>query len=583
MESRLVHVNGPRNTTADQAGAELSVALDHVDGERLAREVIQDYPYPLAATYQRAFQVSDGVVVHDYLLDLFEVALKYCASIAISQYVADQLGDSRINASLRELERPSLGHWLGWLRDILDLYRRKNHPLRIPELGTFCSQKTTGELPAAATALRRIMVDRMGSTGGESNATAITPLQFFQLLVEYRNKLAHGVHAGPNEKRRVAEILKPALRALLQGMHFLADYPLVYVRRVEADEGDGPADSLRFAHFLTSLSSNAPWEMENPRVSGEHERARRDRLYLLDKEGDFHPLLSVHPLLIFRYCENCNREQVFLLNDGSSNSSDYLSYQCTHHFRPTEVVDDMRLLLQGLQSRNGSSAETMVSAISPTATDVVSPTRNDAAVDVSTPDITKAVAVEAGSEVDAADGQVSAGPSDDAAVAREAVVLADDPAKTEPLQTADAALATKTNSTELATNIETSTPQKRRRSNRKTSGPVKPPDEHADHESAELSDDAPAEINTAPQVSTTPRRAMKSPTLALWISLLFPGAGHLYAGQVKKGLILFALSLVAWMLVGGIGWPGLIVVAAVYYYAVTNAVAAVERVNQGTT
>lgn len=558
------------------------MALDHVDGERLAREVIQDYPYPLAATYQRAFQVSEGVVVHDYLLDLFEVALKYCASIAISQYVADQLGDPRTNASLRELERPSLGHWLGWLRDILDLYRRKNHPLRVPELGTFCSQKTTGEPPAAATALRRIMVDRMGSTGGESNATAITPLQFFQLLVEYRNKLAHGVHAGPNEKRRVAEILKPALRALLQGMHFLADYPLVYIRRVEADEADGPTDTLRFAHFLTSLSGISPWEMENPRVSGEHERARRDRLYLLGKEGDFHPLVSVHPLLIYRYCENCSREQVFLLNDGSSNSSDYLSYQCTHHFRPTEVVDDMRLLLQGLQSRNGSGAETVVSASSPTVTNVTSPPPDVAAVDVSTPGMTKVVAVGAGSEVDAVDGRGSPSPFDDAAVAREAVVLADDPPKAEPLQTADAALAAQTNSTELAPNTETSTPQKRRRSTRKTSPAAKPPGEHADHESAELSDDAHAEINAALQGSTAPRRAVKSEFLALWISLFFPGTGHLYAGQVKKGLILFALSVVAWMLVGGIGWPGLIVVTAVYYYAVTNAVATVERVNQGT-
>ncbi|HKC75165.1 MAG TPA: AAA family ATPase, partial [Chloroflexota bacterium] len=40
--------------------------------------------------------------------------------------------------------------------------------------------------------------------------------------------------------------------------------------------------------------------------------------------------------------------QAFVLNARNDRALDYLSYQCTHHFNPTEYVDDVRLLLEGL-------------------------------------------------------------------------------------------------------------------------------------------------------------------------------------------------------------------------------------------
>src|SRR5580765_920467 len=110
--------------------------VDQLDVEQLDNQIRGNYPYPLAATYHRAYYGSPDLdEIHEYLLDLFEVTLKYLAAIMMSQYFAEQVNDPRTNKTLLALERPSLGHWQGWLRDILALYRRQRRPLRLPELG----------------------------------------------------------------------------------------------------------------------------------------------------------------------------------------------------------------------------------------------------------------------------------------------------------------------------------------------------------------------------------------------------------------------------------------------------------------
>lgn len=319
--------------------------LEPIDADRLAEEVSRRYPYPLAATYHRAyFEAIERDEAHDYLLDLFELTLKYTATIVLSQYFADDPHDPRINASLLSLQRPSLGHWLGWLRDILELYRRERRPLRIPELATALNQKNNSDLHRASSTLRQIMTERMGYDGGGRNAASTTPLQFFQLLVEYRNKLAHGVRAGRHDREQVATILLPALRELFAALSFLADYRLVYVNEVKVEWSGGQAGSYLFAHQVTYLTGDRPRVSQKPQILP-NAPARAREVYLLDKTAEFQPLLSLHPFLILRYCEHCNREQVFVLNLSTETAADYLSYPCTHHFSPTEYLDDMRSIL----------------------------------------------------------------------------------------------------------------------------------------------------------------------------------------------------------------------------------------------
>ena len=85
---------------------------EELEAERLESTIRTRYPYPLAATFIRAYyQAPEPVLALDYLMNLYEVALKYLTSILLAQYFHDQLDDARINQSLLALQRPSLGHY----------------------------------------------------------------------------------------------------------------------------------------------------------------------------------------------------------------------------------------------------------------------------------------------------------------------------------------------------------------------------------------------------------------------------------------------------------------------------------------
>ncbi len=319
---------------------------DQFDTQQLEEEIKRRYPYPLAATFHRAYgSAGDDDESHDYLLDLFEVALKYCASIALSQYFTDAHSDPKISRDLLALQRPSLGHWQGWLRDILSFYRREGRQLLIPELDAFYTYRDTGPLLHAYSSLRKLMVDRM-QYGGGRNLGVATPRDFFELVGDYRNRLAHGARPSRPDRERVAHIMAPAVLHLLGMMRPLADYPLVYVSDVRLWPGSTPQKPY-YNHHYTNLTGDRHYTSRQPKRI-DHIAAYPKQLYLLAKEDDFQPILSLHPFFIFRHCESCNQEQAFVLNESRERTLDYVSYQCTHHFSPTEYLDYMQSLIGNL-------------------------------------------------------------------------------------------------------------------------------------------------------------------------------------------------------------------------------------------
>ena len=314
------------------------------DVEKIDEEIVDRYPYPLVATYDRAFfQAPDPAEAHEYLLDLFEVTLKYFTTIAVAQYFHDHAREPKINRDLLDLQRPSLGHWHGWLRDILALYRREGRTLVIPELDAFYRKKHDGAILNASKNLSRLMAT-MGYGAPIGDPSGVSTEQFVELLVGYRNRLAHGARSSTHDRAAVADLLLPALRQLYSQMGVIAEYRLVYIRSVTLEfDQEGPH---RYRHVVTYLTGQTPRAAPNPTLL---EEAYPDKqLYVLDRTSEFRPLLSLHPFFIFAHCVSCNREQTFVLNMSDANSQDYLGYQCTHHFSPTEYLDYMHHLLEEL-------------------------------------------------------------------------------------------------------------------------------------------------------------------------------------------------------------------------------------------
>jgi ABC-type multidrug transport system ATPase subunit len=321
------------------------IATDEFD--RIDAEIGDHYPYPLVATYDRAlFQAPDPSEAHEYLIDLVEMTLKYLAAIAMAQYFRDGVPDATINRDLKGLERPSLGQWQGWLRDILRFYQHDDRAL-IVQVGTLYRKRHGGAMPLAAQGLSRVSAS-MGSGAPVHAAATVSTQQFFDILIEYRNRLAHGATPSAYDRANVTQFLAPAMRQLYSEMSFLAAYRLAYVRSVavEFDPGGATAAQHRYRHLITYLIGASPRASATPRIGDAPFPDKQ--LYLLDTSDGFSPLLSLHPFLVFAHCASCNREQVFVLNATSASAQDYLGYQCTHHMRPTEYLDYMQRLLKQL-------------------------------------------------------------------------------------------------------------------------------------------------------------------------------------------------------------------------------------------
>lgn len=321
--------------------------------DNLEQEIGRRYPYPLAATFHRAFQdAADDEECHDYLLDLFEVTVKYCATLALSQYFADGAPDPDVNKTLYALKRPSLGHWQGWLRDVLAFYRRGNNALLIPELDDFYTLRDRSELPTFYKSLRQLMrrlvSDPRAYTDTGGGDSVVAPKQFFELLGEYRNLLAHGARPNRPDRERMAGVLMPAMLYIFRLLAFVADYPLIYISEVRMTPSSTRL-SPSYDHYYVNLAGDRPIRSRHPKtlntIAGDPQK-----LYVLSKNQPFEPMLNMHPILIFRYCEGCGREQAFVLNESKDNVVDYLSYQCTHHFSPTEYLDQVSMLLRNINA-----------------------------------------------------------------------------------------------------------------------------------------------------------------------------------------------------------------------------------------
>ncbi len=320
--------------------------IDPSDIDRIDADIRARYPYPLAATFYRAYyDAPDLSTIHEYLLDLFEVTLKYCAAIALAQYVKDGGIDPALNKSLQDLQRPSLGHWQGWLREILRLYGKQHRALLVPELGAIYTQKNTTEIYRATLALRELMTQQMDYRGDGGNPSSITTQQFFELLGSYRNKLAHGARLNSYTKERVANILMPAMRELFVLLAPLADYRLVYISEVKLAVGPIRHGPRHYDHVLTYLVGDRQRVSRVPKTLDEDQTVDPKQLYLLAKNEDFHPILSLHPFLIYQYCDRCSNEQAYVLNMSRENDLTYLSYQCAHQFSVTGLLNDLLMVI----------------------------------------------------------------------------------------------------------------------------------------------------------------------------------------------------------------------------------------------
>jgi hypothetical protein len=198
-------------------------------------------PYPIAYAYQQVLDEDAPDRCFRSCVRAFIATLKYCSMACVGEYLehvrSGAGGDPQLNEQIRaQLFRPSLGHWNGFLRDIL-AYRR--------------AQVTSGSDFFAD-------LDRAYFGGGEKPKTTAGQ-KAINLLIGIRNEWFHPViEPEAHELPRVLAETRQALDTLLAELSFLADYPLV-VR-----DPDAANQILTLRGPDLAACTSAPWDRSGP-------------------------------------------------------------------------------------------------------------------------------------------------------------------------------------------------------------------------------------------------------------------------------------------------------------------------------
>ena len=165
-----------------------------------------EYPYPIAHTYSAFLGTAEPRLRCERLVFTFSLALRYCAAIAIGEYLRGPDRVPRVDRSLSfNLGRPSLGHWNKFLNEILRHLAEKGTRLFAPEL------------------LSAYRTPRGRSTEAAAAADA---------LISFRNDYLKTGAIANLSADKVAELLRKReiiLHTFLTSIGFLRDYPLLHV------------------------------------------------------------------------------------------------------------------------------------------------------------------------------------------------------------------------------------------------------------------------------------------------------------------------------------------------------------------
>jgi eukaryotic-like serine/threonine-protein kinase len=316
----------------------------------LDEDLLRRLPLPLAQLYRRAHNAKTPQERHHTAYYLWEAALKLLGSVAIVAYAELGDPDPELVERLRNLARPSLGHWWEFVRRLLPVLADRGDRgfagARELLLG-----KSRADLPRAA-GLDAVLLQALESRepGGARATVRLTEL--FDRLVRYRNReFGHGATG-----QKPAAFYDRVGRALLSGVP-------------EILERLDPLAGRRLVHVAdVRRQASGRWLVERYELRGEAVRrlesldlpdgasARRllpDRLYLESvavapsssgpgEEDQGAGVVCLHPLLVY---EADSGEALFLNARRGRQRADYLSYSTGREVGRADLESEQRELL----------------------------------------------------------------------------------------------------------------------------------------------------------------------------------------------------------------------------------------------
>jgi len=310
------------------------------------REYLLRLPLPLAQLYARAHNAKDARGRHDNAFYLFEATIKLAATPLVAAYLRDiehgQARSAALDRLLAQLSLPSLGQWVGILRELARYIGNRPDAASHP-MGHVWRQLSMvrRNKPAMLALYCRIKGGPDGQPAGDQSCSV---LQVFEALVQYRNSVfGHGAsRIDAFYEQEMGPQLFPAVDELLEEGVFDPIGPggsrLVCITQLRALDDRTVEASMR---ELTGLQG----ERLAPLVLGREEAAGLAPNTVGVLWPGWKLPLRLDPLLSYRESDVAD-ELLFINRERNGKHVEYLSYTTGRTERDASMAPAMASLIQ---------------------------------------------------------------------------------------------------------------------------------------------------------------------------------------------------------------------------------------------
>ncbi len=266
------------------------------------------FPYPISQVY---FSYSHEIDYHrrfQYLVQMYEVLLKYTSIVCLSTSLASGEKIDKLESIVtNRFKRPSLGDFASIIEIILN-YSGKIQNVVYPYLKEDILKRQINFIDAE---MPRVNFN-----------------QTLSEIVALRNNWAgHGAIRSIYEYKEEIEKQTPILFSLLNRLLFLAKCNSFLILSSEYNEfGDGDLYKIRIFNGLDI--SDIDLELQKRLSEGQREKLIR---YVYFHNTESNTIINLYPFLSHMFCSECKKERFFFYNGVKSTKLiAYLSFECGH-------------------------------------------------------------------------------------------------------------------------------------------------------------------------------------------------------------------------------------------------------------
>ena len=195
--------------------------------------LVRRLPLPLAQLYRRAYNAKTPLERHQAAYYLWEAALKLLSAVVVVDYSHLGRSDPAEASRLRNVVRPSLGHWWEFIKRLVPILVEAGPAGdRFRAVRDWVLGPERDDLPRA-TGLDAALREVLESKPGARSTVRLSDL--FDRLVRYRNKeFGHGAQGQRSTEfyDRMGRSILSGVGEILACVDLLAGYKLVYIADV---------------------------------------------------------------------------------------------------------------------------------------------------------------------------------------------------------------------------------------------------------------------------------------------------------------------------------------------------------------